>query len=38
MDIGNTRMAGMPWKETDVMTEKERFVVLARAGRFTTGS
>jgi transposase len=25
----------MPWKETDIMTEKERFVVLARTGRFT---
>lgn len=25
----------MPWKETDVMTEKERFVVLAQTGRFT---
>ena len=25
----------MPWKETDVMTEKERFVTLARTGRFT---
>lgn len=25
----------MPWKETDVMTEKERFVILAQTGRFT---
>jgi transposase InsO family protein len=25
----------MPWKETDVMTERERFVILARTGRFT---
>jgi transposase InsO family protein len=25
----------MPWKETDPMTEKERFVVLALTGRFT---
>ena len=27
-DIGNTKMAVMPWKETDVMTEKERFIML----------
>ncbi len=25
----------MPWKETDPMTEKEKFAVLARTGRFT---
>jgi putative transposase len=25
----------MPWKETDAMTEKERFVILALTGRFT---
>lgn len=25
----------MPWNETDVMTEKERFVTLAHTGRFT---
>jgi len=25
----------MPWKETDVMNEKERFVIQAQAGRFT---
>lgn len=25
----------MPWKKTDAMTEKERFVVLALTGRFT---
>ncbi|MGB0744775.1 MAG: helix-turn-helix domain-containing protein [Opitutales bacterium] len=25
----------MPWKETDVMTEKEQFVILAQTGRFT---
>lgn len=25
----------MPWKETDVMTENERFVILAQTGRFT---
>ena len=25
----------MPWNETDVMTEKERFVTLAQTGRFT---
>ena len=28
-------MAFMPWKETDVMTEKERFIMLAQTGRFT---
>ena len=28
-------MAAMPWKETDVMTEKERFIMLAQTGRFT---
>lgn len=28
-------MALMPWNQTDVMTEKERFVTLARTGRFT---
>lgn len=28
-------MALMPWNQTDVMTEKERFVMLARTGRFT---
>jgi hypothetical protein len=28
-------MAGMPWNETDVMTEKERFIMLAQTGRFT---
>ena len=28
-------MAAMPWKETDVMTEKERFVMLAQSGHFT---
>jgi transposase len=26
----------MPWNETDVMTEKERFIILAQTGRFTT--
>ena len=25
----------MPWNQTDVMTEKERFVMLAQTGRFT---
>ena len=25
----------MPWNETDVMTEKERFIMLAHTGRFT---
>ena len=25
----------MPWKNTDIMTEKERFVMLAQTGRFT---
>ena len=25
----------MPWKETEPMTEKERFVILAQTGRFT---
>lgn len=25
----------MPWKETEPMTEKERFVTLAQTGRFT---
>ena len=25
----------MPWNETDVMTEKERFIMLAQTGRFT---
>jgi hypothetical protein len=28
-------MAVMPWNETDVMTEKERFIMLAQTGRFT---
>jgi transposase len=28
-------MAFMPWNQTDVMTEKERFVMLARTGCFT---
>jgi transposase InsO family protein len=28
-------MAIMPWKETEPMTERERFVMLARTGRFT---
>lgn len=28
-------MAIMPWKETEPMTEKERFVTLAQTGRFT---
>lgn len=28
-------MALMPWNQTDVMTEKERFVMLAQTGRFT---
>ena len=28
-------MALMPWKNTDIMTEKERFVMLAQTGRFT---
>lgn len=28
-------MALMPWNQTDVMTEKERFVMLARTSRFT---
>lgn len=28
-------MAFMPWKETEPMTEKERFVTLAQTGRFT---
>jgi transposase InsO family protein len=28
-------MAIMPWKTTDVMTEKEHFVMLAQTGRFT---
>jgi transposase InsO family protein len=28
-------MAFMPWKTTDVMTEKERFVMLAQSGHFT---
>ncbi len=27
----------MPWKETDPMTERERFVALAQTGRFTVG-
>ncbi|MGK0464585.1 MAG: hypothetical protein ACJAT5_001003 [Lentimonas sp.] len=27
-------MAIMPWRTTDVMTEKERFVMLAQTGRF----
>ena len=25
----------MPWKETDAMSEKERFVILSKNGRFT---
>jgi hypothetical protein len=25
----------MPWKTTDVITEKERFMMLAQTGRFT---
>jgi transposase InsO family protein len=28
----------MPWKETEPMTEKERFVTLAQTGRFTISS
>ena len=28
-------MAGMPWEKTEPMTEKDRFVTLARTGRFT---
>ena len=28
-------MAIMPWKETEPMTERERFVMLAQTGRFT---
>ena len=28
----------MPWKQTDPMTEKERFVVLAHTGRFTVST
>ena len=28
-------MANMPWKQTEPMTEKERFCVLAQSGRFT---
>ena len=28
-------MAIMPWKETNPMTEKERFVMLVQTGRFT---
>jgi len=28
-------MAIMPWKDTEPMTEKERFVTLAQTGRFT---
>jgi hypothetical protein len=27
----------MPWKVTELMTEKERFAVLAPTGRFTVG-
>lgn len=27
----------MPWKETDPMTERERFAALAQTGRFTVG-
>lgn len=28
-------MALMPWKETEPMTERERFIILAQTGRFT---
>ena len=28
----------MPWKKTEPMTEKERFVTLAQTGRFTISS
>ena len=28
-------MANMPWKKTEPMTEKERFVILCQTGRFT---
>ena len=28
-------MAAMPWNQTDAMTEKERFIMLAHTGRFT---